>query len=237
MRRSARPRSSSCCRPATPSAGSGRRTARGDAGTDQRLSRSQEAARAFRGVDQAHRRCDQDFLPLAATRGIASRKTSRKSIPLPRTERYLPETMNELQVERLLDGIDVNAPRGLRDRAILELLYASGLRVSELVNARLENPRPRQPTSFASPARGTRRASCPVGTKACDAIRASISTASVRDSCSKRRGSEIFLSSRGGRKLTTVRIWQIVKECAKTRRPRSQRLSAPAAALASPRIC
>ncbi|HET6407550.1 MAG TPA: integrase, partial [Chthoniobacteraceae bacterium] len=49
-------------------------------------------------------------------------------IPLPRLERYLPETMNELQVERLLDGISCNAPRGLRDRAILELLYASGLR-------------------------------------------------------------------------------------------------------------
>ena len=60
-------------------------------------------------------------------------------LPLPRTERYLPETMNELQVDRLIEGIDVNAPRGLRDRAIVELLYASGLRVSELVNAKLEH--------------------------------------------------------------------------------------------------
>ena len=37
-------------------------------------------------------------------------------LPLPRTERYLPETMNELQVDHLLEGVPVNAPRGLRDR-------------------------------------------------------------------------------------------------------------------------
>ena len=60
-------------------------------------------------------------------------------LPLPRTERYLPETMNELQVDHLLEGVPTNSPRGLRDRALLELLYASGLRVSELVNSRLEN--------------------------------------------------------------------------------------------------
>ena len=47
--------------------------------------------------------------------------------------------MNELQVEQLIDSIDTKVPLGLRDRAIIELLYASGLRISELANARLEN--------------------------------------------------------------------------------------------------
>ena len=59
-------------------------------------------------------------------------------IPLPRAERFLPETLNELQVERLLESISTNQPLGLRDRAMVELLYASGLRISELANARLE---------------------------------------------------------------------------------------------------
>src|SRR5262249_27544222 len=60
-----------------------------------------------------------------------------EAVPLPRIERYLPETLNEIQVEQLLNNIDTKGPRGLRDRAILELLYASGLRISELASARL----------------------------------------------------------------------------------------------------
>src|SRR5204863_9263432 len=40
-------------------------------------------------------------------------------LPLPRIERYLPETMNELQMDLLLEGADTNAPRGLRERAML----------------------------------------------------------------------------------------------------------------------
>jgi len=133
-------------------------------------------------------------------------------LPLPRTERYLPETMNELQVDQLLEGVPVNAPRGRRDRALLELLYASGLRVSELVNARLEN------LDFDSriirvTGKGNKTRLVPVGQKACDAIRAYLETERPK-MVGKRTGSEIFLSARGT-KLTTVRIWQIVKTCAK----------------------
>ncbi len=133
-------------------------------------------------------------------------------LPLPRTERYLPETMNELQVDHLLEGIPTNAPRGLRDRAILELLYASGLRVSELVNLTLER------IDFDNrivrvTGKGNKTRLVPAGQKACDAIRAYLEKERP-EMVKKRTGSEVFLSSRGT-KLTTVRIWQIVKACAK----------------------
>src|SRR6266508_3054387 len=62
-----------------------------------------------------------------------------EALALPRIERYLPETLNELQVEQFLEKIDTKAVHGLRDRAMIELLYASGLRISELATARLEN--------------------------------------------------------------------------------------------------
>jgi len=133
-------------------------------------------------------------------------------LPLPRTERYLPETMNELQVDRLLEGVPVNAPRGLRDRALLELLYASGLRVSELVNARLENL-DLDSRIIRVTGKGNKMRLVPVGQKACDAIRAYLEKERP-EMVGKKTGSEVFLSSRGT-KLTTVRIWQIVKTCAK----------------------
>ncbi len=55
----------------------------------------------------------------------------------PKTERYLPATLNETQVEALLNAPDVCDDLGLRDRAMLELLYATGLRVTELVSLQL----------------------------------------------------------------------------------------------------
>jgi integrase/recombinase XerD len=139
-------------------------------------------------------------------------KDPAEVLPLPRIERYLPETMNELQVDRLLDGIATNAPRGLRDRAMLELLYASGLRVSELVNAKLENL-DLDTRIVRVTGKGNKTRLVPVGSKACDAIRLYLDR--ERPSLvGKRTGSEIFLSSRGT-KLTTVRVWQIVKQSAK----------------------
>lgn len=51
----------------------------------------------------------------------------------PRQAVRLPKTLTEFQVEALLDAPDVETPLGMRDRAMLELMYASGLRVSELV--------------------------------------------------------------------------------------------------------
>lgn len=52
----------------------------------------------------------------------------------PKLPRALPGSLNENEVVSLLNAPDVNKPLGLRDKAMLELLYASGLRVSELVN-------------------------------------------------------------------------------------------------------
>lgn len=59
-----------------------------------------------------------------------------KLLPAKRLQR-VPKTLTEAQVEHLLQAPDVSQPLGLRDRAMLELMYASGLRVSELVGLRL----------------------------------------------------------------------------------------------------
>lgn len=65
-----------------------------------------------------------------------------KSDPLlnverPRVAERFPKTLSEAQVEALLAAPDVSTPRGLRDRALLEVVYATGLRVSELIGLKL----------------------------------------------------------------------------------------------------
>ena len=135
-----------------------------------------------------------------------------EALALPRIERYLPETLNELQVEQLLEKIDTSALYGLRDRAMMELLYASGLRISELAGARLENFNFEERIVRVT-GKGNKTRLVPVGRTACEALAAYLSA--ERPQLVKRSsGSEIFLSARGT-KLTTARIWQIVKKHAR----------------------
>src|SRR5881398_180396 len=140
------------------------------------------------------------------------RRDPTETLSLPRIERYLPETLNEIQTEQLLEAIDTTAPLGLRDRAMVELLYASGLRISELANARLENFNMEERILRVT-GKGNKMRLVPVGTKACEALAAYLSTERPKQ-VKRRTSSEIFLSERGT-KLTTARIWQIVKEHAR----------------------
>ncbi|MDQ3534832.1 MAG: site-specific integrase, partial [Bacteroidota bacterium] len=57
----------------------------------------------------------------------------------PQLGRKLPDTLNFPEIQKLLDAVDLSTPEGTRNRAILETLYSSGLRVSELVDLRMTN--------------------------------------------------------------------------------------------------
>lgn len=136
-------------------------------------------------------------------------RSPAETLTLPRIERYLPETLNEMQVEQLIESVRTTEPLGLRDRAILELTYASGLRISEVANARLENFSEEERTLRVT-GKGNKMRVVPVGRRACEALASYLS--SERPKLVKRRtGNEIFLSTRGT-KLTTSRLWQIVKQ-------------------------
>src|SRR5438046_2490329 len=151
------------------------------------------------------------FFRFLAGRGVVERDPS-EALALPRIGRYLPETLNELQVEQVLEKNDTKTPHGLRARAVIDLLYASGLRVSELANARLENFNFEERVVRVT-GKGNKTRIVPVGRKACEALASYLS--SERPKFVKRRtSSEIFLSERGTN-VTTARIWQIVKEHAR----------------------
>ena len=132
-------------------------------------------------------------------------------IAIPRIEHYLPDTLNIPDVERLLRAVGDGDPLALRNRAIFELLYASGLRISELCNARLENI-DLDAGWIRVTGKGNKTRIVPVGAKAREAIARYL--ASERPQLVKpKTGAEIFLSH-NGKKLTRARVWQLVKQYA-----------------------
>jgi len=138
-------------------------------------------------------------------------KDPAELLTLPRLTRFLPETLNQVQVNRLLEVNIQGRPFPLRDRAILELFYASGLRISELTGARLENLN-LQERIIRVVGKGSKTRLVPIGRVACEAIDQYLTQERI-DLVGRKTGSEVFLS-RHGKKLTTQRVWQIIKEIA-----------------------
>ncbi len=61
------------------------------------------------------------------------------AVDMPKLGRKLPDTLNVEEIERILGAIDLSTPEGMRNKAMIEVLYSSGLRVSELVTLRMNN--------------------------------------------------------------------------------------------------
>ncbi len=134
-------------------------------------------------------------------------------LALPRLDRTLPATLSGPVVEQLLRAIPdaSDDPFDLRLRAMLELLYASGLRAAELCSARLENLDLENGVIRVT-GKGNKTRLVPVGSQARAALERWL--ARGRPNFVKHRtGADIFLSVRGGR-LTTHRLWVLVRESA-----------------------
>ena len=127
----------------------------------------------------------------------------------PRPEQSLPETLHGKEVTRLLESIDPAQFLGRRDRAMLELFYSSGLRLSELCSARLENL-DLQENFIRVTGKGNKTRIVPVGGRAKEAVEDYLRN-ERKDLVKKRSSSHVFLSVRGG-KLSPDRVRQVVKE-------------------------
>ncbi len=132
-------------------------------------------------------------------------------IDSPRTDRRLPGVLSAAEVVRLLSSPAGERPSDFRDRAMLELLYATGLRVSELVGLRIRNIN--LETGFVrTMGKGAKERAVPFGQKAMDALRDYLERG--RPALVKpRTGSDLFLNSRG-RAMTRQGFWKILKNYA-----------------------
>jgi integrase/recombinase XerD len=133
-------------------------------------------------------------------------------LPLPRLDQYLPETLNEQQIEQLLGALPADGPFAARNRAIFEVLYACGVRVAELCGARIEDL-DLETRIIRVTGKGDKMRVIPVGSKAADALHLYLSRERP-ELVRKWTRSHLFLSVRG-KALTPDRIWQLVKEAAR----------------------
>ena len=94
-----------------------------------------------------------------------------RAVATPRREKHLPSVLQSSEIAVLLEGPDASSPLGIRDRAWLELLYASGLRISELVGIDIDDIELRARLVKVR-GKGSKERIVPFGTKAEAAIRA-----------------------------------------------------------------
>ncbi|MCU0781075.1 MAG: tyrosine recombinase [Akkermansiaceae bacterium] len=130
----------------------------------------------------------------------------------PRADRTLPATLHAAEIRTLLESIDPARPLGRRDRALLELFYSSGLRLSELCDARLEMI-DLDEGFMRLTGKGGKTRIVRVGTAAREAI-ADYLRHERPALVTRRTSSHLFISVRGGR-LSPDRVRQIVKERAR----------------------
>jgi integrase/recombinase XerD len=135
-----------------------------------------------------------------------------EDVDLPKPARRVPHTLTVREVEALLEAPDVTTLQGVRDRAMLYLLYASGLRVSELVGLRMQDVN--LPAGFLRcVGKGSKERIVPIARAAAEMV--DFYVRNVRpELCRDRAEAALFLTRRG-RPLHRGSFWRIVKQQAR----------------------
>ena len=148
----------------------------------------------------------------------------------PKLPRSLPKSLTEADVERLLDSAATDAPLDLRDRAMLETLYATGLRVSELVGLKLTAINLNDGVLRVT-GKGNKDRLVPLGEEAVSWLRRYL--AEARPVLMEKNLSDaVFVTARGDG-MTRQAFWYLIKRRARSGRNRASAVAAHAA----PRVC
>lgn len=130
----------------------------------------------------------------------------------PRLSRKLPDTLSIYEINKLIDAIDASKPEGMRNKAILEMLYGCGLRVTELVELRISNVYAE--TEFIKVnGKGNKERLVPIGSVALKLLEIYMSQIRVHLNIKKGHEDFIFLN-RSGSRLSRISVFNLVKDLA-----------------------
>ncbi len=132
----------------------------------------------------------------------------------PRLSRKIPEVLSYEEIQAMLDAIDLSTPHGTRNRAMLETLYACGLRVSELTDLRLSSLF--LEVGFIKViGKGDKERIVPIGEAAAKHIRLYIEGVRRQQRNIHPDDANVLFLNRRGKQLTRVMVFLVVKECAR----------------------
>ncbi|MDR3367383.1 MAG: site-specific tyrosine recombinase XerD [Prevotellaceae bacterium] len=134
-----------------------------------------------------------------------------QQVAAPKLGRSLPEVLTVDEVERIIAAVDLSKPEGHRNKAMVEMLYSCGLRVSELVNLRFENMY-LDKGFLRIVGKGNKERLTPIGGKAVSALQLYLD--GRRAKTEQRSASDVVFLNRRGAKLTTVMVFIIIKDLA-----------------------
>ncbi len=168
---------------------------------------------------------DNGFKSATVSRNIASLKAffhylnnegvlsndPTKSLKSPKIEKKIPEILTTDEVFALLEQPSGDSPKEIRDKAMLELLYATGIRVSELINLEVSDVNLK--TSSILCRDGSKSRTIPYGKKAKDALTRYLEGS--REAIVDNKESTILFANCSGQKMSRQGFWKLIKHYAK----------------------
>lgn len=150
------------------------------------------------------------YLFLSLEYGLLENPTAL--IQAPRLGRKIPDVLNITEIDQLISAIDLSAPEGMRNKAMLEVLYGCGLRVSELVGLKISNLF--LDVEFIKvEGKGSKERLVPIGAQAAKYLRIYLEEVRVHQRIKPGAEDFVFLNRRGA-PLTRVMVFIIIKDLA-----------------------
>lgn len=148
----------------------------------------------------------KNFFNYCNRNGIVKIKIS-DDLQMPKSARKLPNTLSDEEVVKLLEAPDTDTLKGIRDRAMLEFMYATGARVSEVINLKSGDVSLKNELVILS--NGQKHRFVPVGKVAIDALYAYMKD--CRPKIANQASGDVFFLNLYGQPLTRQGFWKIVK--------------------------
>lgn len=140
------------------------------------------------------------------------KKSPASLLSTPKLGRKLPEILSVIEIDKMISSIDLSQPQGQRNRAIVEILYGSGLRVSECVELRISDIFFREEFIKVT-GKGNKQRIIPMGGAAARQLKLYLDTSRKQITPQKGYEDHVFLNNRGS-KISRVMIFLIIKDLA-----------------------